>query len=103
MDRLSKGSLNPAEPHLQERPDNTELDSFQECEPGPYTPRFLTPRTSHVEDPIPAGEFPNYFHTNDPVKAARIQEKVNEAMTSILKRLEIPYIDPETNKLRDRK
>lgn len=44
-------------------------------------------------------KFPNYFDTGDLQRNQVIQEKVYQAITSIIKRLKIPYVDPKTGKM----
>lgn len=44
-------------------------------------------------------KFPNHFDTGDLQRNQVIQEKVYQAITSIIKRLKIPYVDPKTGKM----
>ncbi len=75
----------------QEEPAAQNPDTLQLTSMTPST-AVAVPQGPHAVDPMPTAEFPNFFHTNDPVKAARIQAKVTEAMASVLRRLDLPYV-----------
>ncbi len=101
MDKIY-GFLNHSEVDTMRRPaaPGAQEGDALELTPPESNPLELTPPKSHqpvVE--IPA-EFPNFFHANDPVKAARIQGKVTEAVASVLRRSDLPYVvDPRTGQI----